>query len=157
MDKSSMKDNNFYVVELYQLYIDYYWDEQTMEYTDSIIGIYKYSVNFNTTQSSEAISDYYNFNRIWGYTFSDELFNGNIYNYTLEVEWNTQSGNILFANLYSIDRSLYLLNQSLRKYNQNFGNPFAQPVNVYSNIENGYGIFSSYSYHTDSLTVEIEE
>ena len=31
-------------------------------------------------------------------------------------------------------------------------NPFSEPVNVYSNIHNGYGLFSSFSTDTDLIS-----
>ncbi|MFK8044647.1 MAG: DUF4249 domain-containing protein [Crocinitomicaceae bacterium] len=46
---------------------------------------------------------------------------------------------------YSVTKSIYLNNQ---------GNPFAEPVSVYSNITNGYGIFGSASVHSDTLIFE---
>ena len=33
------------------------------------------------------------------------------------------------------------------------GNPFVEPVQVYENITNGYGIFAGYSSYKDSIVV----
>ena len=44
-----------------------------------------------------------------------------------------------------IDPSYYFYSVSKQKYYQADGNPFAEPVQVYNNIENGFGILSAYS------------
>ena len=44
--------------------------------------------------------------------------------------------------LHNISKSYYYYRTSLELYQNTSGNPFAQPVQVYSNIENGFGIFA---------------
>ena len=41
--------------------------------------------------------------------------------------------------------------KSYHTYYNASGNPFAEPVNVFSNIKNGFGNFSAYSSVTDTL------
>ena len=85
--------------------------------------------------------------------FNDILFNGQTK--SLEVSlpnedyfWN-EAGYIwsyrkigLRFYLHNISQDYYYYRRSLELYNQANGNPFAQPVQVYSNIENGFGIFA---------------
>jgi hypothetical protein len=47
----------------------------------------------------------------------------------------------LIVRVTSLSRDAYLYLRSLEQYNQADGNPFAEPVTVHSNIEDGYGIF----------------
>ncbi len=50
------------------------------------------------------------------------------------------------------NRYLYLRTKDVQYAND--GNPFAEPINVYSNITNGYGIFGSYSVATYTIILE---
>ncbi len=43
--------------------------------------------------------------------------------------------------LYNITEPTYLFSKSYQVYESASGNPFAQPVQVYSNVNNGFGIF----------------
>ena len=47
-----------------------------------------------------------------------------------------------------IDESYYLYSLSRRRYLQTNENPFSEPVQVYNNVENGFGIFSSFARDT---------
>ena len=85
--------------------------------------------------------------------FNDLLFNGQ--NKTLELEipyediseigigyewsYKTKSARVY---LHNISKSYYYYRTSLELYQSASGNPFAQPVQVYSNIENGFGVFA---------------
>ncbi|NUM50252.1 MAG: DUF4249 family protein [Flavobacteriales bacterium] len=40
---------------------------------------------------------------------------------------------------------------SKNKYDATQGNPFVEPVIIYSNIKNGIGIFAGYSYSAKAL------
>ncbi len=57
----------------------------------------------------------------------------------------------LFFYLYSIDESYYKYIQTLNLFFKNYKNPFAQPVQVYSNVEGGYGMFTGAAVSVDSL------
>lgn len=51
----------------------------------------------------------------------------------------------LFVELVTHSEASYLYSLQAERQQYNDGNPFAEPVQVYSNIENGLGIFGSYS------------
>ncbi len=90
--------------------------------------------------------------------FSDELFNGE--SYTLRIKHTvgySQNGKIfkvfpLYAKLRSISRTYYKYRKyyTRHSYNQQFQNEFldfifkGEPQNMFTNIENGYGIFAGY-------------
>jgi hypothetical protein len=60
----------------------------------------------------------------------------------------------VYVQLHVINEDYFEFLLSLEKYNETYENPFAEPVMVFSNIENGLGLFSSYSTYTDSIYVE---
>lgn len=85
--------------------------------------------------------------------FNDLLFNGQ--NKTLEIEipnenWSGSEDGYdwsyktltLRLYLHNITVSYYYYRTSLELFQNASGNPFAQPVQVYSNIENGFGVFA---------------
>ena len=85
--------------------------------------------------------------------FNDLLFNGQKKALELEIPYENLSGNEAGYNwsyktlgvrvyLHNISRSYYYFRTSLELYQSASGNPFAQPVQVYSNIENGFGVFA---------------
>lgn len=47
--------------------------------------------------------------------------------------------------LKSVSEAYYKYVVSYQKFQQNNGNPFSEPVQVYNNIRNGFGIFAGYS------------
>ena len=87
--------------------------------------------------------------------FTDLLFNGQ--NKTLEIELkdfekdyifnengklNSEKTLSLTLYLHNISKSYYYYRTSLELYVDASRNPFAQPVQVFSNINNGFGIFA---------------
>ena len=84
---------------------------------------------------------------------SDEFFDGS--QQTLEFsirnkikELSTDSNNdLIFIHVYffKISSSLYNYHRSLNTHINQSGSPFAQPIQVYSNIQNGIGIFAGSS------------
>lgn len=103
-----------------------------------------------------------NENDIFGYTenqfmvFDDELIDGK--SYTLQVvlkkycdedileSMDTTSGEYIFCDvgLRTITQDLYLYYRSLDAFYWNDGSPFAEPVQIFSNVDNGVGILSAY-------------
>lgn len=75
-----------------------------------------------------------------GILISDESFNGNKYNlrvgtYTDLLEVDAK------VVLRSISKDYYLFSKSVELYRNANGNPFAEPVLLHSNVNNGYGLF----------------
>jgi hypothetical protein len=75
--------------------------------------------------------------------FNDINFNGSTHQFNVSVD--IYQGEKLTVYIKSINESLFKYNKSFQLYQENNGNPFGEPVQVYSNIENGIGIFSGYS------------
>lgn len=99
--------------------------------------------NLFTTTSDMNASGEYNGKII----FSDELFNGLSKTFRIEIskeDLTSVSDSVnLMVNLYSLsyDSYMYMLTVEQSGYNS----PFTEPVVVYSNIKEGYGIFAGYS------------
>lgn len=85
--------------------------------------------------------------------FNDLLFNGQNKTLELEIPNNNWSGNedgyswsyktlTLRLYLHNISISYYYYRTSLELFENASGNPFAQPVQVFSNVENGFGVFA---------------
>lgn len=83
--------------------------------------------------------------------FSDKLFNGKEYKLAIKgTDFNTDSKFTLYFRTLSEDMYKYKLTSSLQ--NNSSGDPFAQPVHVYNNISNGFGIFAG--YHSTVIKID---
>jgi hypothetical protein len=91
--------------------------------------------------------------------FDDHLINGKNYKliFYLDpyIEYDTQYDS-LFVNLKTLSKELYLYRNTYRKQVDANENPFAQPVQVYSNIDGGFGIFGGYSNFRKSIKIPRE-
>ena len=90
-----------------------------------------------------------------GKLLEDKLFNGKNYVFRLKLRsfrFNSETEMRVRVVLQSVTESYfrYFAAQSLQ--NSTSGDPFAQPVQVYTNVENGLGIFAGYS----SSVVEVK-
>jgi len=80
--------------------------------------------------------------------FSDDIFDGQTYTFSFEVEagnYHVGDSIKLFVELrhQSEENFKYHVSRELQHWND--GNPFAEPVHVFSNVENGHGIFGAYN------------
>ena len=57
----------------------------------------------------------------------------------------------IYFRLYSITEEYFKYIQTLNLFYKNFNNPLAEPTQVYSNVEGGYGIFAGAAVSSDSL------
>jgi hypothetical protein len=48
----------------------------------------------------------------------------------------------MMFSLHHVSASFYQYSLSARRYDDAEDNPFAEPVILYSNVKNGYGVFS---------------
>jgi hypothetical protein len=79
------------------------------------------------------------------FLFNDETFNGSNYTFILN-KYIDETTDTVFVELRNMSEAYFKYRVSYEKYFQNIiNNPFAEPVQVYSNIENGFGIFGGYS------------
>lgn len=71
---------------------------------------------------------------------SDRAFNGKDYKLLIYSYDELDQGD-LRLNFMTLTKDAYLFHRSMDDYYNAVDNPFAEPVNVHSNIENGHGIF----------------
>ena len=116
---------------------NYYLVEAFVVVSDTLLGDYTYSLYL---ESEDVLVEYHN----GGLIFQDGPIDGK--KYTLKAYFSDNvhefSGSALTVRLRSVSRDRYLFLRTLDLYGNAQGNPFAEPVVVHDNIENGVGIFS---------------
>lgn len=91
-----------------------------------------------------------------GILFSDEFINGQSVQLKLLAqidELETGMYPKLVGELRTVSKKYYQYYLSLARQQESKDRPFIEPVPVFSNIENGVGIFAGYSTYRDSVTV----
>ena len=128
---------NYYQLSIFSFDTVYkYWDESS-EY-----HITKRELSISSDDPSVENDRDYNSNLI----FTDLFFDGKNYKLKVDFEdWNARTEKQYYIELVSFSKSGYLYRKSNDAYDQSQNDPFAEPVMIYCNIENGYGIFSGYS------------
>ena len=86
--------------------------------------------------------------------FTDNSFNGQTKTITAYRNIEQEDSTIIIINLKSLTEDFYKYRLSRSKYQEMQGSPFAQPVQVYSNINNGLGIFGSYASSQYTLVIQ---
>lgn len=141
---------NFYTVSLIT---EYYYYEYDYSFSPPVLLDSTYTKYLDYIESRDPIfEDFSSYDR--QLLFNDELFNGNIYTvpilssyYDYEADY-PERGSVTFTLIIgNTSESYYQYNitSSLQDWTNN--DPFAQPVQVYTNITNGYGILGAYNSH----------
>jgi hypothetical protein len=102
-----------------------------------------------------------------GIVFSDKTINGQKYNFTVTIGGNDlgepfrsdgsdpgdpySHNKSVYFRLYSITEDYFKYLQTLNKYSKSYDNPLSDPVQVYSNVTGGNGIFAGAAVSSDSL------
>ena len=91
--------------------------------------------------------------------FADDSFNGNkhVINLNLDkysVDLDGMEEFVILINFQNISRDNYLYKRSLYTYWNSINNPFAEPVIVHNNIENGYGIFRTGTVYSEEIKLK---
>jgi len=107
-----------------------------------------------------------------GVAFSDKSINGRKYKLPItlnakDIGWplyslpsppppsgyplTTPYKTTVYFKLYSITEDYFKYIRTLRLFLKNYGDPLAEPTEVYSNITGGYGIFAGAAVSTDSI------
>ncbi len=94
------------------------------------------------------------------FLMTDKNFNGSTKTITLFIDsYNLAEFTNTFnqrkyksiIEINSISKNYYNYRRSIQTYRDNEDNPFSEPVLVYSNVNNGYGIFSSFTVGRDTI------
>ena len=83
--------------------------------------------------------------------FSDETFSGKERNFSIYLDADLDPSTPIYVRALTLSDELYHFVVAYQRQQQNSGNPFAEPTQVYTNILNGYGIFAGYSVSETAL------
>ncbi len=161
--KDNVNENNYYFISLMKKEPIYNFDQQP----PVIIGYNDTYLYFDTNDPSfKGFINSYSLNGMFGKVFSDELFNGSEYIININSSiLNQNSYNndyssvtpLLVVRLLTVNQDIYRYITSFNLNQQSEDDPFSQPVQIFSNVEKGLGLFSGYTMDVDTLLVEIEE
>ncbi len=134
------------------------------EYNDELIltGYEEYNEWFDSNDHVfRGRKNDFSLDGIQGKVFTDELFNGNEYTVNVRTQlynYNNfdlgKSSLTYFIKLLTVTEDIYRYITSYNLNQQTQFDPFSQPVQIYTNIENGLGLFSGYTMDVDSLIVD---
>lgn len=89
---------------------------------------------------------------------NDELINGSEHKISLQYSLNINASSQLFDNIVidmrSISKKYYQFYEALNFQILNGNDPLAEPSILYTNFENGQGVFAGYSTSRDSLILD---
>ena len=89
-----------------------------------------------------------------GVLFDDESFRGQAKTIEVDVPFGfvTNGGDFLFrVSLEALNQDYTLYEKSRKLYNSSFGGFFTEPVDLYSNIKSGLGVFGGVAVSRDTL------
>lgn len=149
-------ERNYYAVMAYRYQI--YWQEiydaqNRYVRTDTVRGLIPLYLRSDDSALTGAGDDFLSGDDVaYGQTlsFSDDFFNGKTYTFQFRPDYysyyeQSDEENEIYITLRTIDEGQYRYFRSVDLQYENDGNPFAEPVQVYSNVENGFGIVSGSS------------
>ncbi|HIF14776.1 MAG TPA: DUF4249 family protein, partial [Bacteroidetes bacterium] len=126
--------NNFYSILAY--YADTLFNEDSTYYD-------VYFQKLDLTSDDVFIDEASDWNEV---IFTDDLFNGQKISLKVKSEiWSYEPGMVIYWTLINHSEDYFMYKKTFNVYQSVEGNPFAEPVQVFSNIKNGYGIFAGYS------------
>ncbi len=123
---------NYYMIQLTESYLDTFMN---IEYPNIIYLTSDDPIIGSSNQSSASL------------LFSDFAFDGTSYVVRFKSDYfmGNSGGTNLFYKVYSLSKESYLYLTSLKSYYDNNGNPFSEPVQVYSNVSSQMGILGAVS------------
>lgn len=152
---------NYYMFSIFYKYKEYIYDDLG-EKIDSIEYLYDISES-NEEFLAETSTQIY-LNGLAYFYFTDEIFNGQEYIFSVNIDpyyinFFDENGNqiedtYIYLELVHLPEDLFLFYKSYNAYLDSHNNPLAEPVNIYSNINNGIGIFSGKNIYRDSIKIK---
>ena len=142
----------------------------TLQKTDSMVNEGYYTYDFKFTAKNKAEYNYYRLNAIAYYSYTNNqttyVDSSIIYTASDNPElYKIPQGNSIYIKYESYryidslkisvlhtDEAYYEYHKSI--WNFEGDNPFAEPVIIYSNIENGLGVFSSYNRSSETFKLK---
>ncbi len=154
-------EHNYYLLSFSFVQANYVWDDYGNMY---ITGYTEVPISYQLSSSSNDDISFFTINNLMGgYFINDAFFNGQEKKLKAEIstyellgygyEQNDLSKSPLYVHLYSVNKDFYDFVTSYNKYQQSQGNPFSEPVNIFTNVENGVGLFAGFSVCTDTVNL----
>lgn len=144
-------ESNYYSFFMYTQDTSYAWNEETFEEDTSKLAIYKNTVYLESNDPSVVILNN-------STIFNDELFNGKNKRITFKgVGYSDKPSQRYYLKINALSEAYDNYERSYELYWNKDGDPFSEPVQVYSNVNNGFGIFAGFSAATDSVDVRFNE
>jgi len=151
-------ENNYYMFSLDNIKTDIY------EYYDNGVLISD-TVTYNNSyyESDDIIVENWLYINEQTYIlFADHLISGKKYGLNIRVEhtnsyyypdisFNDVDSSYIHFNLFSVTEEYYKYFKTFSMHRESRENPFAEPVQVFSNVENGLGVFAGFSSNSDSI------
>lgn len=140
---------NFYFIEVKFNDSYSYYDDITQE--EVFVQNYFF---VNIDSDDPAAIAIYNYES--GLIIADEYFDGKDYTfyfYSTDSWYGGEPLKKFYVIFHSISKEYYYYLKSLEHHKDALYDPFAEPVQVYSNIENGFGIMAGLSTVVDSVEV----
>jgi hypothetical protein len=160
-------EKNYYLVKIRNTYDFEKWDENLIIYDTLYVGpdttiinevlggnVISLATENIWFSSNDLIIEEY----MWstGVIFSDEIINGENYSFSGKMnKWSLYGteNNVSFE-LRSLSPETFKYYKSVNQHYDTSGDPFAEPVIVFTNIENGIGIFGSSTAYKDSIIID---
>ena len=155
--KDDAEKEDFYFLSLRAMIPVYEFIDTTL----LIVGYEEGNMYFNSEDPILRNSESFTLDGMQGIVFSDEMFNGVEYTFDIEhyIDKYEDIGENDLSTMYYVklltiteDVFNYITSYNLNQYTQY--DPFAQPVQILSNVENGLGLFSGYTMDVDSVFID---
>ncbi len=137
--------SNYYNLQVYML------ERRLLDREDSTSWYYRRKpVNYSVTDATTEVTSMRG-----GALLTDQYFDGMEHKMKIRYnEWDDKPViDTFYVELISLTEAGFLYRRSIEDYQDAKGDPFSEPVLVYSNIENGFGIFAGYSSYTGVVQI----
>jgi hypothetical protein len=124
--------HDYYEIILYREFFYVDWNTQ-----DTVFEMWPFPVFTDDPAFTEAADNHI--------IFDDKLFNGTEVKLKLKGFDHGRFARGFYAHVNTLSEDLFKYKVTTNLQNVSSGDPFAQPVHVYNNISNGFGIFGGYS------------
>lgn len=152
--------DNYYMVEIFQspgYYIDYVFNPVTEQFEPDTIFFdgpptRQYMSTSDQVLQIEA-NEFSDGGEQFGsvFFFTDRLFSGETRRFQVRLDYYAGYSDIEIR-LTSASRGYWRYMRTIDRYDYSSGDPFSEPVQIYTNIEGGLGIWAGYS--VSSATIE---
>lgn len=165
--KDPSGERNYYMLNMRNKYLYEEWDDTMVVYDTLYVSpdttivdidyggyVWKERTEYLWFNTDDLLVEEYMYYSN-GVIFSDEIIDGETYSFSGKIsKWAFSSPeNMIYFELHSLTAGTYKYYKSLNSHYNAVDDPFAEPVIVYTNIEDGIGVLGSTSPYIDSLFI----